>query len=92
MPSRRDVLKTITLAAVTNPRVSLGATPDPKPNILLVIVDDLNCCISPYTPEQGVVSPNFERLRDWGAMFERLTPPSRPAPRRARHCCWDRTR
>ena len=70
MPSRRDVLKTITLAAVTNPRVSLGAPPDPKPNILLVIVDDLNCCISPYTPEQGVVSPNFERLREWGAMFE----------------------
>jgi arylsulfatase A-like enzyme len=69
MPSRREILKTITLATVANPRVSLGATPDPKPNIVFIVADDLNCCISPYTPEQGVVSPNFERLRNWGVMF-----------------------
>jgi arylsulfatase A-like enzyme len=70
MPTRRDLLKAITLASVANPKVTLGDEPDRKPNILFLVVDDLSTCISPYTTDQGVVSPNFERLKQWGVMFE----------------------
>ncbi|HET9069678.1 MAG TPA: sulfatase-like hydrolase/transferase, partial [Amaricoccus sp.] len=65
---------TISTAAVTvamtaaMPRAVRAGTG--RPNVILIVCDDLNCSISPYAPEQRVHSPNFERLRDMGAMFE----------------------
>ena len=69
--SRRIVLRTLAFGSVAQAGLSLAAgAQSARPNVMLIIVDDLNCCISPYSPALEVHSPNFERLKSWGAMFE----------------------
>ena len=43
---------------------------DPRPNVLLIIVDDLNTTVSAYGHDY-MVTPNLDRLADDGVLFER---------------------
>ncbi len=40
-----------------------------RPNVLLIIADDLNCAIEPYDP-QGALTPNLNRLSSRGLWFD----------------------
>jgi arylsulfatase A-like enzyme len=75
MVSRRTAIKTIVASTLSTSLSTAAMTrasraQPVRPNIVLVICDDMNCAISPYAPTQRVFSPNFERLKDFGVMFE----------------------
>ena len=50
--------------------LSPPAGAEPRPNVLLVIADDLNCAIGPYGDDVAV-TPNLNRLAARGLTFER---------------------
>ena len=71
MIDRRSMLHALAMSTVAGPGLRFPAQAESRrANILFVMVDDLNCCISPYDSKYGVISPNVERLKSWGAMFE----------------------
>ena len=41
-----------------------------RPNVLLIVADDLNCAIGPYG-DTTAVTPNLNRLATDGLVFER---------------------
>ncbi len=49
---------------------SLIAFAADKPNILLIVADDLNCAIGPYG-DAAAVTPNLDRLAERGLVFEK---------------------
>ncbi|TWU55788.1 sulfatase [Rubripirellula reticaptiva] len=58
-----------TLLAVTGLFVSGLATAGERPNVLLIVADDLNCAIGPYG-DQAAITPNLDRLAERGLVFK----------------------
>lgn len=71
MVTRRTALKSIVAGALATSALPRSARSQAsRPNIVFIVCDDMNTCVSPYSPEQKVYTPNLERLKATGAMFE----------------------
>jgi iduronate 2-sulfatase len=66
----RSMLWLAAIAAILLPDMSVQAQERPRPNVLLIVVDDLNTSLGCYG-HPIVKSPNIDRLATSGVRFER---------------------
>ena len=64
----RMILRFLFLLAVTG---MLARAKEAKPNVLFIVIDDMNNSISLLDPKSRIKTPNLERLAKRGMLFTR---------------------